>query len=861
MHWGTWRVNGQLAVSRAIGKTNSCGLLTRHCYYSGDGEYKPYISAEADVTTVIKNGSEDFLIIACDGLWDTITPEEATLIVFQHLEENSQSGGDIENIGARLATASKDRGSGDNITIIVVFIRPVEELIARGRGRDSGQPGQDIEGVTSTSDYVFMTSRESLEPVKVQSDLVSPNVSFGNLEGGAVFSPDPFANIDSPGAGFNFSSENFDNKIDDKRLSEEESFSAQQMEEILKQQSIAKVEDLFKILDREDCSPTPDEEDARPLEEILAAARLQPQDEVDGVVDDDDSSDDEIVDFGACDNLNGPGNRQLAEVLELDDKSLTEDQEETDTFDQAEVGIRSTYQEPRMDPCEQVTVKETGPEEYSTIVPPVQEMPSQQQPVMELVDAMVCSMVKEEQEQEIHDVKINGTGMNGIHVNGEAESVSFEAKEDVGFMLKTPGETGGEKLAEFSPEQETSVDTGESVGTSDLVNASLVIPNVKVTPATPVKERSPAPLDKKEKEAKEEKVKTEAKGSSSGPTTNSPKKSSIGAKPRSAAREAAVKQVQPNVKSTTRSTPAARSAPTSRPAATTGPAASRTRPSTGPMAGRSKVTDDSRSTKSGSTIGSEKNSKSGTTERPTPKTSSTRTTERKTVVAPKPEERVRKPLVSRPRAAESKEVTKEPRTVTARRPVAASSKTSSNMSGNTSSASSASSSRSKPITARPATATTRTKPEEPKKTGAAARTSQAKTASATSSGRLAGTSSRSAASASATISRAAKSSTPLKPSAAAERVAAARAAAMAKPAAKITKIKSASAVKKGEEKEKKEDKSITNDAAPGPVPATSEVNTNGNDTEKDKEVTEVNPGDNIIKSAVNGLSEVNQSEC
>ena len=92
-------------------------------------------------------------------------------------------------------------------------------------------------------------------------------------------------------------------------------------------------------------------------------------------------------------------------------------------------------------------------------------------------------------------------------------------------------------------------------------------------------------------------------------------------------------------------------------------------------------------------------------------------------------------------------------------------------------------------------------------------------------------------------------------------MAAARAAAMAKPAAKITKIKSASAVKKGEEKEKKEDKSITNDAAPGPVPATSEVNTNGNDTEKDKEVTEVNPGDNIIKSAVNGLSEVNQSEC
>ena len=48
-------------------------------------------------------------------MWDTITPEEATDIVFQHLEENKVSGGQIENIGARLATAAKDKGSGDNI--------------------------------------------------------------------------------------------------------------------------------------------------------------------------------------------------------------------------------------------------------------------------------------------------------------------------------------------------------------------------------------------------------------------------------------------------------------------------------------------------------------------------------------------------------------------------------------------------------------------------------------------------------------------------------------------------------------------------------------------------------------------------
>jgi len=55
---------------------------------AGDGDYKPYVSSEPDVTTVEMDGSEDFLIVACDGLWDTVTPEEAAETVFQTLKES-----------------------------------------------------------------------------------------------------------------------------------------------------------------------------------------------------------------------------------------------------------------------------------------------------------------------------------------------------------------------------------------------------------------------------------------------------------------------------------------------------------------------------------------------------------------------------------------------------------------------------------------------------------------------------------------------------------------------------------------------------------------------------------------------------
>ena len=105
----------------------------------GDGEYKPYVTAQPDITTIKRNGTEDFIIVACDGLWDTITPEEATRcffvihcpttkyenhsdplmnsvecgvchrLVFQHLKEHQTNGGDLENLSAKLATIAKEK--------------------------------------------------------------------------------------------------------------------------------------------------------------------------------------------------------------------------------------------------------------------------------------------------------------------------------------------------------------------------------------------------------------------------------------------------------------------------------------------------------------------------------------------------------------------------------------------------------------------------------------------------------------------------------------------------------------------------------------------------------------------------------
>ncbi len=54
----------------------------------GDGDYKPFVSSDPDVTTVEMNGSEDFMIIACDGLWDTVNADDSATIVLDALKRD-----------------------------------------------------------------------------------------------------------------------------------------------------------------------------------------------------------------------------------------------------------------------------------------------------------------------------------------------------------------------------------------------------------------------------------------------------------------------------------------------------------------------------------------------------------------------------------------------------------------------------------------------------------------------------------------------------------------------------------------------------------------------------------------------------
>ena len=104
------RING-LSVSRAF----------------GDAFAKPHISHFPDIYNFKLNPKDNFLVIACDGVWDFMTNDEVCNFIHNELREikikedfHRKSN---ENIAYKLAKRVLEKGGSDNITLIIAFIK------------------------------------------------------------------------------------------------------------------------------------------------------------------------------------------------------------------------------------------------------------------------------------------------------------------------------------------------------------------------------------------------------------------------------------------------------------------------------------------------------------------------------------------------------------------------------------------------------------------------------------------------------------------------------------------------------------------------------------------------------------------
>ncbi len=97
--FGVPRVGGILAISRAL----------------GDVCLKPFVTPEPRIIEGTLGTENDRAVLACDGVWDVLSPEE--VIAAARLYDDPQAA------ARYISEMAKEAGSGDNITVVVLDLR------------------------------------------------------------------------------------------------------------------------------------------------------------------------------------------------------------------------------------------------------------------------------------------------------------------------------------------------------------------------------------------------------------------------------------------------------------------------------------------------------------------------------------------------------------------------------------------------------------------------------------------------------------------------------------------------------------------------------------------------------------------
>ncbi|KAJ5098669.1 hypothetical protein N7532_005670 [Penicillium argentinense] len=137
------RVNGVLAVTRALGDTYLKDLVTGH----------PYTTE-----TVIQPGVDEFIILACDGLWDVCSDQEAVDLV-----RNVQ---DAQHASKILVDHALARFSTDNLSCMVIRLdaNRVKDVVSNKAdpiGVD-GDPSANVPHGVSEADKIVEGARRSM---------------------------------------------------------------------------------------------------------------------------------------------------------------------------------------------------------------------------------------------------------------------------------------------------------------------------------------------------------------------------------------------------------------------------------------------------------------------------------------------------------------------------------------------------------------------------------------------------------------------------------------------------------------------------------------------------------------------------
>jgi serine/threonine protein phosphatase PrpC len=118
------RVNGMLSVTRAFGDLDY--KAHKHMFFPSQQFFADPVIAEPEVRRFELTADDQFIILACDGLWDVMTNRAAVHFVIDKLaalRPRQPTEADMARIASELVHQALSRGTTDNVSLILACIQ------------------------------------------------------------------------------------------------------------------------------------------------------------------------------------------------------------------------------------------------------------------------------------------------------------------------------------------------------------------------------------------------------------------------------------------------------------------------------------------------------------------------------------------------------------------------------------------------------------------------------------------------------------------------------------------------------------------------------------------------------------------
>lgn len=151
------RVNGSLAVSRALGDYEYKNV-------EGKGPCEQLVSPEPEIFVRDRdNEADEFLVLACDGVWDVMSNEDLCSYIHNRLLVTDN----LQDVTSQVIDTCLYKGSRDNMSIVLVVFpgapRPSQEAIDAEKALDAKIERSIKDFVTSAENVDFMQVIQHLQ--------------------------------------------------------------------------------------------------------------------------------------------------------------------------------------------------------------------------------------------------------------------------------------------------------------------------------------------------------------------------------------------------------------------------------------------------------------------------------------------------------------------------------------------------------------------------------------------------------------------------------------------------------------------------------------------------------------------------